>query len=491
MSRKTVAVAEMWTEVNSFSPITTTERDFGVEGIRRGKEILDYAREEKKELGGFLKAADDFGKGEIDLVPIIKARAIPGGPVEPSVHESIRSTVLDSLGQLGELHGVYLSLHGSMGVVGMQDPEGDLLESVRRLVGPDIPIGVSFDLHANVTRKDVENADFIVGYKTSPHRDYFKTGYRVGRILLQTLQGKVRPTMAYRKLRLLKGGGMCIDVLAPMRRIFREMKRMEKRPGVLGLSNFMVHLFIDEPEVGWSTVAVTDDDPELADECAERLADLDWSVRDVKHAQPKAPSDAISLVRRCRLRRRLGVTTFSDASDNVMAGAPGENTWILRALMTEGADLVSYLSLRDESAAAEAFSRALGETVSLSVGGRLDTVYNRPLTFTGTLINRRVTSFGKTVVLKNRGIHLVLTELAAHAGHPGFYADLGLKVADADVVVVKSVFHFRWYYLLQNRKTIYVDTPGTTNHDVFQLGYRNLKRPIYPLDEVRSWKDVE
>jgi microcystin degradation protein MlrC len=491
MTRKTIAFAEMWTEVNSFSPITTTERDFGVEGIRRGREILDYARKEKKELGGFLKAVDDLGQGEVDLVPIIKARAVPGGPVEAPVYESIRSTVIEGLGELDELHGVYLSLHGSMGVAGIQDPEGDLLESVRRLVGPDIPIGVSFDLHANVTRRDAENATCIIGYKTSPHRDYLKTGYRAGKILLQTVRGEIRPSMAYRKLRLLKGGGMCIDVLPPMRRIFREMKRMEKQPNVLALSNFIVHLFIDEPEVGWSTVAVTDGDPLLADRCAERLADLDWSVRAVEPARPRTPSEAIAIARRARLRRKLGVITFSDTADNVMSGAPGENTWILRALMEEGADLVSYLSLRDEAAAKEAFSGTVGETVRLTVGGRLDTVYNRPLPFTGRLLDKRETSFGKTVVLENRGIHLVVTELSAPVAAPAFFRDLGLGIAKADIVVVKSVFHFRWYFLLQNRKTIYVETPGTTSYDVFRLGHRNVPRPIHPLDDIGSWRDSE
>jgi microcystin degradation protein MlrC len=486
---RTLAVAEISTEVNSFSPITTTLRDFQARGLLTGAEIVPHAREEKFEIAGFLRAVEELGEGEFRVVPVLKARAVPGGPVEREVYQELKSTLVEGLRNAEALDGIYLSMHGSMGVEGVRDPEGDLLRAVREVVGEDLPIGVSFDLHANVTEERASLASFIVGYKTNPHRDLLRTGYRTGEILVRTVQGRVKPVMAFNKMRLLKGGGLCMDVFPPMRRIFRAMKRMERSSRVLCVSNFTVHLFIDDPEAGWSTVVVTDDAPELGQRLADELAEMNWAVREAKHPEPVTPSRAIAIARRKWLRRRLGPVMFSDSSDNVLSGAPGESTAILRALVEEAPDLTSYVAIRDAEAAEEACSRRVGDTITLTVGGKLDKIYNSPLEITGDLLSTTETSLGKTAVVRRGGVHLVVQELSAGSAHPRFFTELGLGIWKADIVVVKSVFHFRWYYLLYNRKTIYVDGGGTTSYNVFDLKYQNIPRPIYPLDpDLASWR---
>jgi microcystin degradation protein MlrC len=172
----------------------------------------------------------------------------------------------------------------------------------------------------------------------------------------------------------------------------------------------------------------------------------------------------------------------------VGAGAPGENTWILKALIEEGADLVSYIPVRDPEAARQAFNTPLNQTITLTVGGKLDKIYNRPLEVTGQVIHKKEWLYGKTVVIKNKGVHLVLTEMPPPVMQPDFYTDLGLDLWKADVAVVKNLFPFRIWFLLYNRKTINVSTPGTTNIDVFDLKCQNITRPIYPLDKVDSWR---
>jgi len=487
--QKIIAVAEILTEVNAFSPITTRKEEFEAESLLYGDKIIPYSREEKYEIAGFLEAVEDFGKNRITVVPIIKARAMPGGPVERDFYEHIKATLLEGLKKAENVHGVYLSMHGSMGVKGLRDPEGDILRSVRQVLGENVPIGVSFDMHANITRDKARNATFIVGYKTNPHRDFFDAGYRAGEILIKTIQGKVKPVMVYNKMRLLKGGGMQIDLLSPMRQIFSRMDDMEDSDEVLCVSNFTVHLWLDnEPELGWTTVVVTDNNRDLAQKLADELADLNWSVRAVKHHEGYTPSEAIAIARDSWLLRKLGTVLFSDVSDNVLAGAPGENTWILKVLMEEGPDLTSYLTVRDRDAAQKAFTHKIGETITLTLGGKLERVYNKPLEFSGTLLVKKKGKYGKTVILKRKGIHLVITELSTGSSYPSFYQDLGLSIWSADIVVVKSIFHFRWRYLLYNRKTLYVKTVGTTNVDVRQLKYTNIPRPIYPLDDIDSWR---
>ena len=267
------------------------------------------------------------------------------------------------------------------------------------------------------------------------------------------------------------------------------MKAMEKQPSVLCVSNFMVHIWLDDPELGWSTIAVTDGNQALAEELAEELAELNWGVRHVPHPQPTTPEKAIEKVKKSPIARLLGTTIFCDVSDVVSAGAPGENTWLLKTIAEQVPDLTAYIPVRDTPMAQRAFDAALHEEIEVIVGGKLDTIYNRPLVFKGQVIfkvdDREV---GKTVVLKNRGTHLILTERPASAFYPSFFKNLGLSLWKADITVVKNLFPFRYFYLLYNRKTINVISAGTTQLDVFQLKYQHIPRPIYPLDAIDSWK---
>lgn len=488
--RKTIAVAELMQETNSFSPVLTTRKDFEAAGLIFGENIVSYCKkkEKKGQIAGFLEAVNEFGREQIRVVPILKARSMSGGPVKRDVYEEFKKSIVAGLKSAGSLDGVYLSLHGAMGVENMRDPEGDLLNAVRAVIGEKIPIGVTHDLHANLTQRRMELMTFLVGYHTNPHRDFFDVGYKSGEILIKTIQGKINPVMAYNKMRLLKGGGMNIDFLSPMRPIFKWMKKQEKAENILWLSNFMVHIWLDDPELGWSTVAVTDNDPELARKLADELADRNWAVRDEKHPEGNSPTEAIAIAKNKWLRRKLGTVVFCDVSDAVGAGAPGESTWLLKALLEEGSDLTSYLTIRDSQAANLAFNRNLGEKLTLDVGGKLDRMYNEPLLYTGELIYKSETRQGKTVILKHQGIHLIVSELADSLRSPSYFKNLGLSLWKADIVTVKNLFPFRYRYLLYNRKTVNVMTPGVTNVDVFALKYIRIPRPIYPLDPIDTWR---
>ena len=452
-----------------------------------GEDVLESGRKENKQLAGFLKAIDRAG-GQIRAVPVAHAKSMSGGPVEFEFYEEIKNLIIEGIASAGQVDGVYLSLHGAMGVDGIFDPEGEIIEAVRDLVGPDVPVAASFDLHANMTRRRVENADILVGYRTNPHRDHFSTGYRTGELLVRTISGEIEPVIAMNKLPLIKGGGINIDFLSPFRKIFRRMKRMERQDDVLSVSFFPVHLWIDEPEMGYTTIAITDGKAELAGQLADEIADMAWDVRDVPQPEVKTPSEAIEIARKKRLARKLGTVVFCDVSDAVGTGTPGENTWILDALLDDGCDLTSYLTIRDEEAAQEAWNYNVGERVNLTVGGKLDTIYNRPVDYSGEITFREETTYGKTVIVRHNGIHLIIAELPIASRTTSDFRDLGLSLWKADIVVVKNLFPFRYNYLLQNRKTVNVMTPGISNTDPFSLKFENIPRPVYPLDDIDSWR---
>ena len=489
MRKKKIAIIELQQETNSFSPVPTTWQDFKSLALFYGEELLTVGRTYKRQVDGFLTAVEKYGKGQIEVVPIIAAWATSGGPIKREVYDNFKREILEALKRHPDLAGIYLSMHGAMGVEGLRDPESDMLAELRRLVGDALPIGVSFDLHANITREIVRLSTFITAYRTNPHRDHAQVGFKTGKILIDTVLGKVKPVMAFRKMRLLKGGGYTIDFLAPMRGIFRRMKAMERLPGVLSVSNFMVHIWLDDPELGWSTLAVTDGNRPPAERLADEIAERNWAVRDRRHPEPITPEKAVELARRSWVSRLFGTTIFCDVSDIVAAGAPGENTWILRSILERSPDMISYVPVKDEQAAQAAFQAQVGETLELKIGGKIDRVYNQSLSFTGVLLFKHdLQETGKTVVLRNRGVHLILTERPTPAFFPRFFKSLGLSLWKADITVVKNLFPFRYFYLLYNRKTVNVISAGTTSIDVFQLQYRDSPRPIYPLDPIDSWR---
>lgn len=487
LERKFIVFAELLHECNSFSPIITTENDFKACYFTCGRDVFRTAAKENHQLQGFLKAVEKHGKGNFEAIPLLHAKSVPGGPIDSVFFKHLKKIILDGLSNLEKIDGIYLSMHGAMEVQGIDDPESNLLCEIREIVGHETPIAISLDLHANLTRKKVDLTNIIVGYRTNPHRDHYKTGFRCGELLVKTMEGKINPVMEMNKLRLLKGGGINVDFLPPFRKIFHRMKQLESRADVLSVSFFPVQLWLDAPELGYATLAITNGNRDLAKKLANEIADLAWDVRTVPQPPMYSPELAIELARRYRLERRLGSVFFCDVSDAVGAGAPGENTWILKALMEKGKGLRTYIPLRDQEAVNKAWEMENGDSVFLSLGGKIDTIYNKPLTFAGVMQKKLHTLYGKTLIIKHKGIRLILTELPMLCFTPEEFTELGLSLWDADIVVVKNLFPFRFYFLLYNRKTIHVITPGLTCTDPHKLNYCKIPRPIYPLDQIKSW----
>lgn len=483
-----IALIEIQQETNSFSPVLTTLEDFKTFCMLTGDAILPEARQSKFQTGGFMKAAKEYSQN-ITIVPVVCAWAQSGGPLTTATYQFFKDTIQQQLALHPDLAGIWLSVHGAMGVEQLYDPEGELIEWIRTLVGHTLPIAMPLDLHANITARMVRHATFITAYRTNPHRDHFEVGYKSAKLLFETVLGHIKPTMAYRKMPLLKGGGYNIDFLKPMNRIFRWMNRVERNPKVLSIGNFTVHIWLDEPELGWAAVVVTNDDQPLAEQLADELAAMNWEVRAIEHPTPDTPQQALQKTLAASLRRKMGAVIWCDVSDIVSAGAPGENTWLLKEITDHAPQLVAYLPIRDAEAARQAYQLPLGNTVTLSLGGKLETVYNRPYSFGGEIIHKfESQQTGKIVVVKNAGTHAIISEKPCSVTKPQFFEDLNLSIWKADLVVVKNLFPFRYFFWKYNRLTINVLSAGVTNVNVHQLDYKAIPRPIYPLDEVIDWQ---
>jgi microcystin degradation protein MlrC len=490
---KRIAFARIAQETNALSPVATVLADFESSHYLEGDAVL-AAASQGPEVPGFFKRAELAGfisavrarKAEIEPVPILSAWASSGGPLSKECFETLEARIVEALRKAGPLDGMYFCLHGAMGAHGIADPESRLLRSVRSVLG-GAPIVISHDLHGNVTRARIEAADAIVAYQTNPHRDHAKVGAKAGRIAIGTVLGEIKPVMAWRTLPMILGGGKTLDFLAPMRAVFRRMAKLEKRDA-LAASTFMVHPWNDDPALGWSTVAVTNNDHAAAERIVEELADMCWERRHQQPPQFPSASEAIAAARSARVRRKLGCVTISDASDVVTAGAPGDSTHLLRALLAEATGLLTYCAVRDPHAIETLWPEDPGKQVALAIGGTLDPARSKPLPVTGTVVSKHEQrGFGKTVVLAVDHLRVVITEGPSMVMRPAFYTDLGLSLWKADIVMVKNFFPFLMFFLPYSRKTIFVRTHGATDFDAaFQLRFDG---PMHPRDVVDDWHE--
>lgn len=490
---KRIAFARIMQESNALSPVDTTLHDFEGSHYLEGEALMQAASEgpevpgyfKRAELAGFVAAAR-ARKNEIEAVPILSAWASSGGPLSLDCFETLERRLIDGLRAVGPLDGVFIALHGAMGVRGVIDPETRLLQSIRTAIG-STPLVTSHDLHGNLTQARVDAVDALVAYQTNPHRDHAKIGKKAGEILIGTVLGEIKPTMAWRTLPMILGGGKTIDFLQPMRPVFKRMRAAEKHEEVLAASTLMVHPWNDSPALGWSTLVVTNGDAAGAERLADELAEMCWERR---HEQPPSftnASDAVAAARAAKWRRKLGCVTMSDASDVVTAGAAGDSTHLLRALLEEGRGMTTYAAVRDPSAIEILWPRSEGDVVALTIGATLDPSSSPPLPVRGAIVSKHERrGFGRTVVLSVDHVRIVITEGPSMVMRPSFYTEVGLDPWHADIVMVKNFFPFLMFFLPYNRKTIFVRTRGTTDFDAaFQLPFDG---PMHPRDAVDDWR---
>lgn len=483
-----IAFARIMQETNALSPVATELADFEGSHYLAGDELLRAVSKGGHEVEGFFKRAElagcveACGKAGATPVPILSAWASSSGKLSRACFDELADR-LDRGLRAARPDAVYLALHGAMGVEGLRDPETELLRIARAAAG-GVPLTTSHDLHGNLTRGRVEAADAIVGYQTNPHRDHARAGRRATEILLEVLAGRA-PAVAWRTLPMLLGGGRTIDFLSPMRAVFRRMAQAERRGEVASASVFMCHPWNDDPALGWSTIAYGD--RAAAERIADELAELCWARRHEMPPPFATATEGLRAARAARVRRKLGVVTMADASDVVTAGAPGDSTHLLRAILDEGAGLLTYAAVRDPAAIAHLWPRAEGDTVETTVGGALDPASGPPLPVRATLVRKvEQKGFLRTAVLAVDHLRLVVTEGPAMVMRPSFYTAVGLDLWKADVVMVKNFFPFLMFFLPYNRKTIFVRTSGSTD---FDAAYRlTFDGPMHPRDPVDDWR---
>ncbi len=490
-----IAIGGIVHETHCFADGRTTHDDFREQALHQGDAILEAMSGTRSGIGGMIEGASSRGW---TLLPTLYGAAMPGGVVAEDAYQAMLRGLLERLAAAMPLDGVLLALHGAMVTEEQLDAESDILDRVRAVVGPDVPIVVELDMHGNISPRTVELADVLVAFDTNPHIDPHARGAEAAAIMERLLRGAIRPTAAIAQPPLLLAPQATGTADLPLRAVHQRAAEMEAEAAVICICVMGGFAYADTPCTGASVIVTTDGDPELARRYAQELIDLMMQHRHAALPQFLPPDAAVARA----LALPGGPIILVDSADNIGGGSPGDGTDALRAMLAaevqEGA-----VALADREAVDVCWDAGAGAEVSLLVGGKTDRWHGEPVAVTGVvralsdgvfaceLPDNHFASFygntirmGRTAWLRVRGINLVLTERKTPPFDLAQLRGVGVIPELQKLIVVKSAVAYRAAYLPIAAGVVEMDTAGLCTANLARFPYRYLRRPIFPLDEL-------
>jgi microcystin degradation protein MlrC len=494
MNSKTfrIAVGQISSESNHFVTSPCELNFFRNTGYLLEGDELFKLQGARTEVSGMLATFDEAG--DVEVVPLLAARANSSGLLSESCYGYLKENLLNHLKAAGRIDGVILSHHGSMVAVSEDDPEGDVGMAVRQIVGPSVPIVMTLDLHANVTRRMVKAVDSILGYEHYPHDDVYTTGVRGAVLLLKAVRGAARPVMGFAQLpMLLTGFNASTACDTPYALLMQEAKALEREPGILSTSVFLVGSYIDVHEMGCSALVITDDDTELALKHARKLAERFWARRHEFQIETMGVAEAVKRGRQIQ----GGPVLLLDTADTTGGGASGDGVGLIKGLLELGVTEPCLAMVVDPEAAQICIKAGVGSEVSVFLGHKLDPIWGQPIhvmgkvkrisngrfQYTGGILGGTWATMGPSVVLEVGSIEVLISTYPTYDWADEQYRCVGMQPEEAKFVGVKNIGNFRFAYRNIMKGFFVLDVPGPTPPDMRSLPFKMVPRPVFPLDE--------
>jgi microcystin degradation protein MlrC len=488
-----IAVASIIQENNTFSPVKTRYENFSPVF---GDEAVQLHDGRETELGGFIHT---LRKARCKIEPVCAAWAITAGPMMRSEFKKLVQAFQSKLRSIGRVDAFLFALHGAQTAQGVDDAAGYLIRTARGVLGPITPIVITLDLHANVTRLIVSQSTAVVGYRTYPHVDMFECGRSAAAIVLKILAGKIKPAVGFQKIPMIVPAENMQTMHGPFHALMVRAREWERANKVISASVFGVQPWLDVKEMGCSVVVVTNDDFWTAQERAGNLAREFWSSR--RDFAPKLTrvGDAI---RRARAIPG-GPIVFSESSDSTGSGSPGDSTNVMTELLKANFSEPCAVFLVDPQAVRNAIKAGVGNSFTGEIGARFDRRNSRPVSVTAhvrLLSDGRWTpwgrgynpgieiSMGRSAVLEIGSVKVLASERPAMTVDPALFRSHGIEPTRMKIVVVKSPNGFRAEYEPIAKAIFVLDTPGVSSANLRSLPFKNIPRPMYPLDDLRSFR---
>ncbi|MEV0800958.1 M81 family metallopeptidase [Kribbella sp. NPDC050281] len=467
--RLRIGIAGIAIESSTFSPHRTRLDDFHV---TRGDELLGRY--------DFLAPGKPLTEG-VEWVPLLHARAVPGGPVVPEVYDELAAEIYERLGQAGQLDGVFVDMHGAMSVIGRTDIEADLVGGIRRIVGSDVLLSTGMDLHGNMSRELIGLLDLATCYRKAPHTDAWDTKERAARNLVARLRSGGRPLKAWVQVPVLLPGEKTSTRIEPAKSIYAQVDEVEAMDGVLDAAIWVGYAWADEPRCQ-AAVVVMGDDEQVITAQAKRLADAYWDAHD--KFEFVAPTGTLAECLDQALASTARPFYISDSGDNPTAGGAGDTSWTLDKLLrmpaiTESELTTIYAAIVDPEVTTAAMEAGVGATISVEVGGKIDSEPWGPVALTGRVTG--IDSAAGAVALAVGGLHVIVTMRRKPYHIESDFVALGLAPRDADLVIVKIGYLEPELYAMAADWLLAL-TPGGVNQDLLSLGHHRIERPMFPFD---------
>jgi microcystin degradation protein MlrC len=492
-----IAIGQLWQETNTFNPLPTTRADFEHFGVVCGAELVERMADTNK-LGGFIQSLRAWPERP-EIVGLVRLPAWPAGMATGDTFDWLHEQMIGALRNALPVDAVLLALHGSLVAHGHPDVEGDVLESVRQLIGPKIPLVATLDLHANVTQCMVCAADALVLYHTAPHIDVFETGQRGAAALRRILIAGAHAVTAFQKIPMVVPAERAnTQDPASVSFAFRaRLQALETHPSILSAGLATVQPWLDIPELGSSVLVVTDGDEHLAkSECAHLAGEV-WQRR--RDYLPELAS--VEAAVREAYDNPDGLFVLSDSADSTTSGAPGDSNWVLQELLKYDWPRPALVTLVDPELVAQAQRFGVGAELTAPLGGKRDQRFSRPITVTTQLAGRFDARFvmsghlarnmpidmGPSAVLRKGNVHIVVTSRTGPHFAPQLFQAAGIDPFAASVLIAKSPCGFRAAYEARAKKIMVVQAPGCAPPEFWRYEYRNIPRPLWPWDELEPW----
>ncbi|WP_423068966.1 M81 family metallopeptidase [Devosia sp. CN2-171] len=464
-----IAVGGVHTECSTYNPVLVHEAEFR---ILRGANLTDDA---------YFSFLGDY---PAEFVPTLHARAIAGGPVERGTYEAFKAEILSGIAAAGPLDGVYLAMHGAMYVEGMEDAEGDFITAVRALVGPEIPISASYDLHGNVSQAIIDALDMFSTYRTAPHIDVEATMRRAVTMLVRSLQTGVRPVIAWAPVPVVLPGERTSTEDEPARSLYAQLPSIDAAEAIWDASLMVGYVWADEPRATAAAIMTGTDLPAL-ERAAEALAQDYWSARDqfVFGTRTGTIEECVALA----IAAKTGPAIIAESGDNPTGGGVGDRADVLAELLRQGADGVVFAGIADRLATALAYAAGIGASLSLDIGGSLDPA-SAPVRVQAEVVflldvgEERL----REAVLRIGGIKLVVTARRRPFHNIADFTRLGLAPGAAKILVVKSGYLSPELAPIANPSLMAL-SPGVVDQFVERLPRLRKVRPTYPFDTGFDW----
>ncbi len=488
MSRR-IGIVGLLHESNTFITAPTLRAHFEADLLLQGEAIREAMAQAPHEVGGFFEILDAAG---VEVVPVFLARALPYGPIAQEVFATLVAEMLAGLAAAGPLDGILAAPHGATVAEACPDADGHWLARVREFLGPDRPLIATIDPHANVSPQMVAATDALVAYRTNPHLDQRDTGRRAARLMLGTLEGRIRPAQALAALSLAINIRVQNTSDSPLREWIENAERLAADPGLLDWSLILGFPYADVPEMGSGIVVVTDGNEDRARELAEKLAASLWDHRGSFDPPSISAAEAFEIAR----SRDGRPAVLLDMGDNVGGGSPANRTDLVHAWQGGGGQGSLFICLHDPAAADLVRQAGIGSQIEARLGdpdrpvsGRFEVVSIHDGIFTES--EARHGGFvrfdqGPTAILRaeDSGLVIMVTTRRMAPFSLAQLTSCGIDPLAFDFIVAKGVIApMAAYAPVARGGFIHVDTPGPTCASMTRLDYRHRRRPMFPFEK--------